>query len=199
MPRHGDTFCRWNLKVTTINYIWTSYSMVFMYHCGAVKTLMQNMTRFWMESLVLVLKERFDRHLILSFQQSNNAKNLWFQLIFLRGGMLKKVRKRFVWGMRYQNTTMIVSVGNQTGEGIDPDMLVSLTAPKLCAQFFTGSDKKHYLGGRFVPKYSCSMCVITIWTDYWPYIYIYLGLLQKNMLYKLQPMLVQLNVWNSDE
>lgn len=33
---------------------------------------------------------------------------------------------------------------------IKPDMLVSLTAPKLCAKKFQG--KYHYLGGRFVPK-----------------------------------------------
>jgi NAD(P)H-hydrate epimerase len=31
-----------------------------------------------------------------------------------------------------------------------PDTLVSLTAPKLCAKYFTGPN--HYLGGRFVPK-----------------------------------------------
>lgn len=30
-----------------------------------------------------------------------------------------------------------------------PDMLISLTAPKLCAQKFTG--KFHFLGGRFIP------------------------------------------------
>ena len=30
-----------------------------------------------------------------------------------------------------------------------PDLLISLTAPKLCAAFFTG--KQHYLGGRFLP------------------------------------------------
>lgn len=34
-------------------------------------------------------------------------------------------------------------------DGIQPEMLISLTAPKLCAQSFTG--KYHYLGGRFVP------------------------------------------------
>ncbi|XP_053980710.1 NAD(P)H-hydrate epimerase [Hylaeus volcanicus] len=34
--------------------------------------------------------------------------------------------------------------------GIKPEMLVSLTAPKMCAQKFKG--KYHYLGGRFVPK-----------------------------------------------
>lgn len=32
---------------------------------------------------------------------------------------------------------------------ISPDMLISLTAPKLCARYFNG--KYHYLGGRFVP------------------------------------------------
>lgn len=32
---------------------------------------------------------------------------------------------------------------------IRPDCLVSLTAPKLCAKYFTG--RYHWLGGRFVP------------------------------------------------
>lgn len=34
-------------------------------------------------------------------------------------------------------------------DGIQPEFLISLTAPKLCAKFFKG--KYHYLGGRFVP------------------------------------------------
>ncbi|XP_065063932.1 NAD(P)H-hydrate epimerase-like [Rhopilema esculentum] len=34
-------------------------------------------------------------------------------------------------------------------DGIKPDTLVSLTAPKLCANLFNGC---HYLGGRFVPQ-----------------------------------------------
>lgn len=33
---------------------------------------------------------------------------------------------------------------------VKPDLLVSLTAPKQCAKYFTG--RFHYLGGRFVPK-----------------------------------------------
>nr|CAG4643414.1 EOG090X0AXR [Ilyocryptus agilis] len=33
---------------------------------------------------------------------------------------------------------------------LDPEMLVSLTAPKMCARYFKG--KFHYLGGRFVPQ-----------------------------------------------
>lgn len=34
-------------------------------------------------------------------------------------------------------------------QGIQPEVLVSLTAPKLCSRHFRG--KKHFLGGRFVP------------------------------------------------
>lgn len=33
---------------------------------------------------------------------------------------------------------------------LKPDCLISLTAPKLCSRYFTGSH--HYLGGRFCPK-----------------------------------------------
>lgn len=43
-----------------------------------------------------------------------------------------------------------VEGGPPTEGGIKPEMLVSLTAPKLCAKKFEG--KFHYLGGRFVPK-----------------------------------------------
>uniref|UniRef100_A0A7N0REC6 NAD(P)H-hydrate epimerase n=1 Tax=Kalanchoe fedtschenkoi TaxID=63787 RepID=A0A7N0REC6_KALFE len=42
-----------------------------------------------------------------------------------------------------------VEEGDVSGEGIKPDMLVSLTAPKLCAKRFSGAH--HFLGGRFVP------------------------------------------------
>ncbi|KAJ8762524.1 hypothetical protein K2173_007963 [Erythroxylum novogranatense] len=42
-----------------------------------------------------------------------------------------------------------VEEGDVSGEGIKPDMLVSLTAPKLCAKKFSGPH--HFLGGRFVP------------------------------------------------
>ncbi|XP_028757326.1 pyridoxine/pyridoxamine 5'-phosphate oxidase 1, chloroplastic isoform X2 [Neltuma alba] len=42
-----------------------------------------------------------------------------------------------------------VEEGDFDGEGIKPDMLVSLTAPKLCAKKFSGPH--HFLGGRFVP------------------------------------------------
>lgn len=36
-----------------------------------------------------------------------------------------------------------------TEDNFQPEFLISLTAPKQCAKFFTG--KFHYLGGRFVP------------------------------------------------
>ncbi|KAK4437157.1 Pyridoxine/pyridoxamine 5'-phosphate oxidase 1, chloroplastic [Sesamum alatum] len=42
-----------------------------------------------------------------------------------------------------------VEDGDRSGDGIKPDMLVSLTAPKLCARTFSGL--YHFLGGRFVP------------------------------------------------
>ena len=43
-----------------------------------------------------------------------------------------------------------VELGNVNHCGLEnPDMLISLTAPKLCAQYFKG--RFHYLGGRFLP------------------------------------------------
>ena len=36
-----------------------------------------------------------------------------------------------------------------SGEGLRPEMLISLTAPKTAARFFRGAH--HYVGGRFVP------------------------------------------------
>ncbi|XP_050377273.1 pyridoxine/pyridoxamine 5'-phosphate oxidase 1, chloroplastic isoform X2 [Argentina anserina] len=57
-----------------------------------------------------------------------------------------------------QKSSVVVSIDIPSGwqvegdggpEGIKPDMLVSLTAPKLCAKNFCGSH--HFLGGRFVP------------------------------------------------
>ena len=58
------------------------------------------------------------------------------------------------------NPPSIASVDNPSGwdvengpqnleEAIEPEMLVSLTAPKRGARFFKGP--YHYLGGRFVP------------------------------------------------
>ncbi|KAL6184652.1 hypothetical protein ACLB2K_046052 [Fragaria x ananassa] len=57
-----------------------------------------------------------------------------------------------------QKSCVVVSIDIPSGwqvegdggpEGIQPDMLVSLTAPKLCAKNFCGPH--HFLGGRFVP------------------------------------------------
>eukprot|EP01126_Amoeba_proteus_P018106 TRINITY_DN1906_c0_g1_i7.p1 TRINITY_DN1906_c0_g1~~TRINITY_DN1906_c0_g1_i7.p1 ORF type:complete len:299 (+),score=62.45 TRINITY_DN1906_c0_g1_i7:67-963(+) len=42
-----------------------------------------------------------------------------------------------------------VENGNESGAGLEPEFLISLTAPKLMAKFFKG--KYHFLGGRFVP------------------------------------------------
>ncbi|KAL5510210.1 hypothetical protein EMCRGX_G005718 [Ephydatia muelleri] len=42
-----------------------------------------------------------------------------------------------------------VEKGDVTGNGLKPDLLVSLTAPKPCAQYFSG--RYHYLGLRMVP------------------------------------------------
>lgn len=42
-----------------------------------------------------------------------------------------------------------VENGKTVAEDIEPTLLISLTAPKLCAQHFHGM--YHYLGGRFVP------------------------------------------------
>jgi len=42
-----------------------------------------------------------------------------------------------------------VEDGDTLHTGFSPSMLVSLTAPKKCAQFFKG--QFHYLGGRFIP------------------------------------------------
>ena len=41
-----------------------------------------------------------------------------------------------------------VDQGPQDDEALRPQVLISLTAPKLCAQYFSG---RHYLGGRFLP------------------------------------------------
>ncbi|KAJ3758397.1 YjeF N-terminal domain-containing protein [Lentinula raphanica] len=42
-----------------------------------------------------------------------------------------------------------VEEGNVEGVGLQPDLLVSLTAPKLGVRSFRG---RHFLGGRFIPK-----------------------------------------------
>eukprot|EP01095_Lingulamoeba_sp_RSL-Kostka_P007699 TRINITY_DN2480_c0_g1_i1.p1 TRINITY_DN2480_c0_g1~~TRINITY_DN2480_c0_g1_i1.p1 ORF type:complete len:233 (-),score=67.30 TRINITY_DN2480_c0_g1_i1:123-821(-) len=41
-----------------------------------------------------------------------------------------------------------INKGNSEGKGFEPQVLISLTAPKLCAKYFKGS---HWVGGRFVP------------------------------------------------
>lgn len=43
-----------------------------------------------------------------------------------------------------------VEDGNAAGVGLEPDVLISLTAPKEGSREFKG---RHFLGGRFVSKY----------------------------------------------
>lgn len=42
-----------------------------------------------------------------------------------------------------------VEKGNEAGVGLNPDVLISLTAPKEGVRMFRG---QHLLGGRFVPR-----------------------------------------------
>lgn len=46
-----------------------------------------------------------------------------------------------------------VEKGPITQDAIQPEMLISLSYPKLCAKFFKG--KYHFLGGRFLPSSLC--------------------------------------------
>ena len=52
----------------------------------------------------------------------------------------------------YSQIMMLVSGWDIEGDddGLKLELLMSLTAPKMCAKRFKG--KQHYLGGRFVPK-----------------------------------------------
>ncbi len=43
-----------------------------------------------------------------------------------------------------------VEKGDVNGFGLNPDLLISLTAPKLCSKKFKG--RHHYLGLRMVPQ-----------------------------------------------
>ena len=47
-------------------------------------------------------------------------------------------------------TVDVAEGGGKPFEGLDPDVLISLTAPKLGVKNFKG---RHFLGGRFVSKY----------------------------------------------
>lgn len=50
-----------------------------------------------------------------------------------------------------------VERGNAEGVGLNPDVLISLTAPKEGVKSFPG---RHFLGGRFIPKWV--FCVVII-------------------------------------
>ena len=56
-------------------------------------------------------------------------------------------------GWDVEKGKITVDVAERSGkpfEGLDPDVLISLTAPKLGVKNFKG---RHFLGGRFVSKY----------------------------------------------
>nr|CAG4646481.1 EOG090X0AXR [Macrothrix elegans] len=53
-----------------------------------------------------------------------------------------------------------VDEGPVNGKSLEPVMLISLTAPKMCSKFFKG--KYHYLGGRFLPTELSKKYDITI-------------------------------------
>lgn len=70
------------------------------------------------------------------------------------------VRKDFIeiMDITKQTSIPVASIDIPSGWNVEdgpsdgdfhPDLLISLTAPKLCARFFKGTH--HYLGGRFVP------------------------------------------------
>ena len=56
-------------------------------------------------------------------------------------------------------------LGLHAGDGLRPDMLVSLTAPKLGARSFDG--RFHYLGGRFVPPAIAVSCHVLACCQLW--------------------------------
>lgn len=61
-------------------------------------------------------------------------------------------RRPDIWPLLlFLNTTLFLGWDVEKGNsgGIQPDLLISLTAPKKSATHFTG--RYHYLGGRFVP------------------------------------------------
>lgn len=72
---------------------------------------------------------------------------------FPAGGMWRKVR--FSPCIRHLRPTCTPAAGDTSGTGLRPDLLISLTAPKLCARYFRG--RHHFLGGRFVTP--CVLCL----------------------------------------
>jgi NAD(P)H-hydrate epimerase len=60
-----------------------------------------------------------------------------------------------------------VNEGDTMGSGFMPQVLVSLTAPKRAAQYFTG---RHFVGGRFLPpklaeKYRIKVCMFRMFSS----------------------------------
>ncbi|GFS62733.1 NAD(P)H-hydrate epimerase [Trichonephila clavipes] len=80
---------------------------------------------------------------LIDFQSSS----IWIQKFIETRKKLELIEVERLTSNISKNTSWDVEKGNE--EGIKPEFLISLTAPKLCAQHFKG--KHHWLGGRFVP------------------------------------------------
>ena len=53
-----------------------------------------------------------------------------------------------------------VDEGDVSGMGFTPDVLISLTAPKLSSKTFSG---RHFVGGRFLPPVLAAKYRIKVW------------------------------------
>lgn len=50
----------------------------------------------------------------------------------------------------FKNSILGWGAESASPDGLQPELLISIAAPKRCAKLFQG--KFHYLGGRFVPR-----------------------------------------------
>ncbi|XP_076766327.1 NAD(P)HX epimerase [Xylocopa sonorina] len=120
-------------------------------------TLYENLLHQCIENDILLLENDVERIASKKMQQFGLIVDALFGFSFK-----PPVRDTFVPIINLLKNTSIpicsidvpsgwnIESGPPTEGGIKPEMLVSLTAPKLCAQTFEG--KYHYLGGRFVPR-----------------------------------------------
>lgn len=83
-----------------------------------------------------------------------------------------------------------VERGNVGGRGLEPAVLLSLTAPKLGVRAFTG---RHFLGGRFVPKLRVLFCIVARLTMGG---FLLLGVWRKSMSLTSQSILEPTRLWS---
>ena len=84
------------------------------------------------------IRPPFDR--VIDVRNYQNLKLIYFQRISESNLPITSVDIPSGWD---------VEQGPKEGCIRDPDVLISLTAPKLCSKYFKGS--RHFIGGRFVP------------------------------------------------